>query len=68
MSLAEVIAKNAPLAVRVSKQVMRDAAELSEEDAWAVNDSAFGTIGQSADAMEGAIAFAEKRQPNWTGN
>jgi hypothetical protein len=24
-------------------------------------------IGRSADAMEGAIAFAEKRTPNWQG-
>ncbi len=68
LALAERIAKNAPLAVRVSKQVMRDAAEMSEDEAWAVNDAAFGTIGRSSDAMEGAIAFAEKREPNWIGS
>jgi enoyl-CoA hydratase/carnithine racemase len=65
IALAETIAKNAPTAVRVSKSVMLQAAELSEEAAWAINDAAFGEIGASPDAMEGAIAFAEKREPNW---
>ncbi len=67
MALAQRIAKNAPMAVRLSKQVMKQSAELSEDEAWAINDAVFGDIGRSADAMEGAIAFAEKREPNWTG-
>ena len=67
LALAGRIAKNAPLAVRLSKQVMKQAAELPEDEAWAINDAVFGEIGRSADAMEGAIAFAEKREPNWTG-
>ena len=67
MALAERIAKNAPLAVRLSKQVMKQAAELTEDEGWVVNDAVFGEIGRSSDAMEGAIAFAEKREPNWTG-
>ncbi|MGA7836265.1 MAG: crotonase/enoyl-CoA hydratase family protein [Acidimicrobiales bacterium] len=67
VALAERIAKNAPLAVRTSKDVMRRAVELSEDDAWVVSDEAFAEIGRSADAMEGAIAFAEKREPNWQG-
>ena len=67
MALAERIAKNSPLAVRVSKQVMKQAVELTEDEGWVVNDAAFGEIGRSPDAMEGAIAFAEKREPKWTG-
>src|ERR1700690_1958663 len=39
LSLAGRIAKNAPLAVRLSKQVMKQAAELSEDEAWAGNDA-----------------------------
>ncbi len=67
IELAEQIATNAPLAVRVSKQVMIGSLELDEAAGWALNDASFGTIGRSHDAMEGAIAFAEKRAPNWTG-
>jgi enoyl-CoA hydratase len=65
LALAERIAKNAPLAVRTSKDVMKKSRELSEEESWRLNDEAFGMIGRSADAMEGAVAFAEKREPNW---
>ena len=67
MALAERIAKNAPLAVRTSKDVMRRSRELTEDEAWRVSDDAFAMIGRSADAMEGAVAFAEKREPNWQG-
>jgi enoyl-CoA hydratase len=67
IALAERIAKNAPLAVRASKDVMRRSRELTEDEGWLVNDEAFAMIGRSADAMEGAVAFAEKREPNWKG-
>ncbi|MGC1237985.1 MAG: crotonase/enoyl-CoA hydratase family protein [Acidimicrobiales bacterium] len=67
IDLAERIAKNAPLAVRTSKRIMRRALELSESDAWAASDEAFAMIGRSADALEGAVAFAEKRPANWQG-
>ena len=67
VALAERIAKNAPLAVRTSKEVMKKARELTERESWQVNTDAFSMIGRSADALEGAIAFAEKREPNWQG-
>jgi enoyl-CoA hydratase len=67
IALAERIAKNAPLAVRTSKDVMKRSREMSEKDSWDLNTEAFAMIGASADALEGAIAFAEKREPNWRG-
>jgi enoyl-CoA hydratase len=67
VALAERIAKNAPLAVRTSKDVMKRSRELTERESWKLNTDAFGAIGRSADALEGATAFAEKRQPNWQG-
>jgi enoyl-CoA hydratase/carnithine racemase len=67
LALAELVGANAPLAVRASKRVMLQSADLPENEAWALNDGTFGEIFTSADAMEGAVAFAEKRPPNWQG-
>lgn len=67
LALAARIEANAPLAVRTSKEVMKASLEITEADSWAINNEKFGMIGRSADAMEGAIAFAEKRTPNWQG-
>ena len=67
LALAGVIAENAPLAVRASKQVMKEGGELTEAEGWAVNNAAVAKVFSSADAMEGPVAFAEKRAPNWSG-
>ena len=67
LALAERIAANAPLAVRYSKSVMKRAAEVPESEGWAINTEAVGVVFSSADAMEGPVAFAEKRAPNWQG-
>ncbi len=67
VALATTIAENAPLAVRASKRIMKQAGDLAESDAWALNNAEVGTVFGSADAMEGPVAFAEKRKPNWTG-
>ena len=67
LALAERIAANAPLAVRYSKKVMKHAAEVPEHEGWELNTEAVGVVFSSADAMEGPIAFAEKRPPKWQG-
>ena len=67
LALAGRIAANAPLAVRFSKMVMKRAAEVPESDGWRINAEAVEVVFSSADAMEGPIAFAEKRAPNWQG-
>jgi len=67
LALATRIATNAPLAVRVTKEIMRSTADTSEAEGWSVSKAAFEQIAASADALEGAVAFAEKREPRWTG-
>jgi enoyl-CoA hydratase/carnithine racemase len=67
LALAERIAANAPLAVRYSKSVMKRAADVPESEGWKINQEAVGIVFSSADAMEGPVAFAEKRPPNWQG-
>jgi enoyl-CoA hydratase len=67
LALAERIAANAPMAVRYSKSVMKQAGEVSESEGWKINQSAVDVVFNSADAMEGPVAFAEKREPRWQG-
>lgn len=66
-ALAAKIAANGPLAVAGSKKVVRAARDWNEEEMWAKQMEVLGPIFVSADAREGAAAFAEKRAPNWTG-
>lgn len=65
--LAERICANAPLSVRVSKDLMKRSAAMPEEEAWELNAKLIAPIFTSKDAMEGASAFAEKRPPVWQG-
>ena len=67
LELAERIAANAPLAVRHSRAVIKACADIPESEGWKVNAEAVGIVFSSADAMEGPVAFAEKRPPNWQG-
>ncbi len=67
MELAERVAKNAPLAVAASKQLIRATTGLTEEEFWQEQRSYQGPVFTSNDAKEGPRAFAEKRPPEWTG-
>ena len=67
LGLAHTVAENAPLSVRASKAVMRAALDAPEAEGWRVSDEAAEQVTSSPDAREGALAFAEKRAPTWTG-
>jgi crotonobetainyl-CoA hydratase len=70
LELAAQNAKNAPLAVQASKRLAHrlvDGEASGEAEMWAANDKEIGVLFRSADAAEGPRAFAEKREPVWTG-
>jgi enoyl-CoA hydratase len=64
-TLAERIGENSPIAVRLSRRLVREAAELPESDGWKRTNELAVQIFASGDAVEGATAFAEKRKPVW---
>ena len=65
--LAAKIAANGPLAVRVSKQVMKESRGWPMEERYTRQTQLIAPVFVSEDAREGAAAFAEKRTPNWKG-
>jgi enoyl-CoA hydratase len=68
LELAERVAKNAPLAVAASKQLVRATIGATEAEFWALQGSLQARVFTSNDAKEGPRAFAEKRAPEWTGS
>ena len=67
LELAAKIAENGPLAVRVSKQILRESRGWSMDERYDRQARLIGPVFVSQDAREGSLAFAEKRKPNWTG-
>jgi enoyl-CoA hydratase len=65
--LAARVAQGAPLAVAASKRVIVESADWASGEAFARQGEVIGPVFVSADAMEGAAAFAEKRAPVWRG-
>jgi len=65
--LAARVAQGAPLAVAASKQVIVESADWASGEAFARQGEVIGPVFVSADAMEGAAAFAAKRAPVWRG-
>jgi enoyl-CoA hydratase len=65
--LAAQVALGAPLALAASKRVIVESADWHTSEAFARQGEVLGSVFTSADAREGAAAFAEKRAPVWRG-
>jgi enoyl-CoA hydratase/carnithine racemase len=63
--LAERICEKAPLAVRLSKRMLREAVSLDEDEMWRRQEQYLRDLRDSSDRVEGITAFAEKRKPAW---
>ena len=66
-ALAVQLGRNAPLALAATKRIVVESADWPQAEAFARQNEIAGPVFVSADAMEGAAAFAEKREPVWRG-
>jgi enoyl-CoA hydratase/carnithine racemase len=67
LALARRAVVNAPIAVRESLGVARQAMDLAEEALWEVSRGASERVRATEDFLEGPRAFVEKRAPRWVG-
>lgn len=66
-ALAARVTANAPLAVRMSRQLVLDAPGQSDREGMKAAGRALAELSTTDDFAEGPRAFIEKREPNWTG-
>ena len=67
LALGRIIAENGPLAVQTAKKIVMEAKDWRQADMFDLQRPRVQHIFASADAKEGARAFAEKRKPVWQG-
>lgn len=67
LELAAVIAQGAPLSLAASKRIVVESADWPSDEAFGRQGELISPVFASADAVEGARAFAEKRPPAWRG-
>ncbi|MEO7428349.1 MAG: enoyl-CoA hydratase-related protein [Acidimicrobiales bacterium] len=67
LSWAARITANAPLAVQATKESVLRGLAVDQREAYKIESQLAGTVFSSEDAKDGPKAFAEKRDPIWTG-
>jgi enoyl-CoA hydratase/carnithine racemase len=67
LTLARRVTVNAPIAVRESLGVARQAYDRAEAELWDICSAAGRRVWDTEDFKEGPRAFVEKRPPNWVG-
>ena len=67
LDLGRRLSQNAPLALAATKRVIVESADWPSAEEFARQNEITAPVFGSADAREGAAAFAEKRPPVWRG-
>lgn len=63
--LARVIAGNGPMAVRMTKELVRNGLSASPPEHFRLMNEYYSRVDATADQSEGLTAFAEKRKPHY---
>jgi enoyl-CoA hydratase len=67
LALAGRITPNGPLALAATKRVLTEQQDWDTSEVWSKQREILEPIARSEDAREGALAFTEKREPEWRG-
>jgi len=67
LEYAQMLASRSPLSHRFAKEVIRESANLSLDDALRLESRSFYDFGQTEDLAEGTTAFREKRSAEFRG-
>ena len=67
IEMAARVTANGPLALMASKKIVSESGDWSAAEMWKKQAEIIAPVFTSADAREGAAAFAEKRAPVWQG-
>jgi enoyl-CoA hydratase len=68
LELAARVAANGPLALVATKRIINERPDWSSAEMWSRQSEIAMPVFMSKGSREGALAFAEKRKPNWTGS
>ena len=67
VELAQAILRNGPLGVQMTKRIINEARSWPADEVWDRQRGLVESVLATDDAREGALAFAEKRPPQWRG-
>jgi enoyl-CoA hydratase len=67
LELAAAILRNGPLGVQMTKRIINESKGWPADEVWDRQRGLVDWVLATDDALEGALAFAEKRTPQWRG-
>jgi enoyl-CoA hydratase len=67
VELAQAILRNGPLGVQMTKRIINESKSWPADEVWDRQRGLVEWVLATEDAREGALAFAEKRPPQWRG-